>query len=80
MLKSESKSIYTRGARKVRIHGGYRLHRYEAYDDIALIQFDRPFYPKTFTHAKLQPICLPASRDFKDENKRGGGLYGIILH
>ena len=76
---SQSVSIGSRGAKKIVIHEGYTpglLDR--SYDDIALIKFDRPFFPETATHAKLMPICLPHSSRFRDENKKGRYLLDNI--
>ena len=32
-------------------------------------------FPKTVTHAKIQPICLPPNKRFEDENRRGGVTF-----
>ena len=64
--------------KEIIIHEGYNpalLDR--SYNDIALIKFDRPFFPETVTHAKMMPICLPHSSRFKDEDKHGGSLWDI---
>lgn len=58
--------------KEIIIHEGYNpalLDR--SYNDIALIKFDRPFFPETVSHAKMMPICLPPSSGFKDEDKQG---------
>ena len=61
-----------RGVKEIVVHEGYRLERSDKYNDIALIKFDRPFYPETITHAKIMPICIPPSSTFEDEGKHGG--------
>ena len=54
------------------VHDGYKPEMFdESYNDIALIKFDRPFFPETVTHTKMMPICLPPSSGFKDEDKQG---------
>ena len=61
-----------RGVKEIVVHEGYRLEKSDKYNDIALIKFDRPFFPETVTHAKIMPICLPPSSTFEDEGKPGG--------
>ena len=74
-----------RHAKTVIIHKDYRPEDLDrSYHDIALIKFDKPFYPSTVTveGAKFQigkPICLPPS-DFDDENRRGGYFSGMSHH
>ena len=69
---SQSVSIGSRGAKKIVIHEGYKPGQLDrSYDDIALIKFDRPFFPETVKHANLMPTCLPPSSMFKDEDKQG---------
>ena len=66
--------VYRR-PKKVLIHKNYWPEQLDrSYHDIALIQLDRPyiFNNRTINDWKLQPICLPSSSGFKDENKRGG--------
>ena len=59
------------------IHEGYKPELLDrSYNDIALIKFDRPFFPGPVTHAKMMPICLPPSSAFKDEDKQGGSVMG----
>ena len=66
------KIIGSRGTKTVVIHEGYKPELLDrSYNDIALIKFDRPFFPETVTHAKMMPICLPQSSTFKDEDKQG---------
>ena len=69
----------SRGVKKIIIHEGYKPELLDrSYDDIALIKFDRPFFPATVKHANMTPICLPPSSAFKDENKKGGYLLDNI--
>ena len=78
---SLSVTIDSRDAKKIVIHEGYKPELSDrSYNDIALIKFDRPFLPKTATHAKMMPICLPTNSKFNDEDKLGGILlvYHII--
>ena len=66
-------TISSRVPKKIVIHGGYKPELLDrSYNDIALIKFDRPFFPETVTHAKIMPICLPPSSTFEDEGKPGG--------
>ena len=76
---SQSVTIGSRGVKKVVIHEGYKPEQLDRpYNDIALIKFDRSFFPESAKHAKLMPICLPPSSTFKDEDKQGGCLWNII--
>jgi len=70
---------FFRGTKTVVIHEGYKPELLDrSYNDIALIKFDRPFFPETVTHAKMMPICLPQSSTFKDEDKQGFAVgFGI---
>ena len=61
-----------RGVKEIVVHEGYRPEQSDKYNDIALIKFDRPFFPETVTHAKIMPICLPPASTFEDEGKHGG--------
>ena len=70
------KIIGSRGTKTVVIHEGYKPELLDrSYNDIALIKFDRPFFPETVTEAKMMPICLPPSSAFTDEDKQGGMTY-----
>ena len=69
---SLSFAVY-RGIKEIVVHEGYKPEELDSsYNDIALIKFDRPFFPETVTHAKIMPICLPPGSTFEDEGKPGG--------
>ena len=79
---SQSVSIGSRGVKQIVIHEGYKPELLDrSYDDIALIKFDRPFFPETVDHVgNMTPICLPPSSAFKDENKKGGCFWENSHH
>ena len=79
---SQSVSIGSRGVKQIVIHEGYKPELLDrSYDDIALIKFDRPFFPETVeTVANMTPICLPPSSAFKDEDKKGGCFWENSHH
>ena len=67
-----------RGAKTIVVHEGYKPEMFDkGYNDIALIKFDRPFFPELLPkqlpklRAKMMPICLPHSYRFKDQDKQG---------
>ena len=67
------------------VHEKYEEREFDkkGYHDIALIEFDKPFDPKTVKGANLMPICLPpipSGRKSEDENKRGGRILGFLFH
>ena len=73
-----SPHVYRR-AKKIIIHKRYKPEEFElrSYNDIALIQFDKPLKVFNFPHlrVKLQPICLPPNKNFKDYGRQGGVLF-----
>lgn len=61
------------------VHYGYNMEEVErSYNDVALVKFDRPFFMNTVTDASINPICLPSSSRFQDEDKQSGLNYMLL--